>query len=235
MSRGASKTNKAALRFRDRSPPGHQGLSLARNPKLYLFTYIFLTPPDMCHEHPRDYTGCTNHASASAETVPESGRSRRRWAANRRFSSRQQRKSCSQPQQQHNPRINLEVSSTSQAATEDKRKRGDDAGEPGDGIKRQMITLAICGRPAVAPPSYQEQQVLIGSEAQTSKAELSESHEPSSSPTENQGTSRDAIQMMGYWSDDPFSFLLHSTKLYFRQLLSHVISILPNETSQTSP
>lgn len=82
-----------------------------------------------------------------------------------------------------------ESSSTSQAATGDKRKRGDDAGELGDGIKRQMVTLAIRGRPAVAPPSYQEQQILIGIEAQTSKAELSESHEPTSSPTENQGTS----------------------------------------------
>jgi hypothetical protein len=82
-----------------------------------------------------------------------------------------------------------EASSTSQAATGDKRKREDDAGEPGDGIKRQMIALPIRGRPAVAPPSYQKQQVLISSDAQTSKAELSESHEPSPSPTENQGTS----------------------------------------------
>lgn len=82
-----------------------------------------------------------------------------------------------------------EASSASQAATGDKRKRGDDAGELGDGTKRQMIALPLRGRPAVAPPSYQEQQALIGNEAQISRAELSESHESSPSPTENQGMS----------------------------------------------
>ncbi|GAB7330696.1 hypothetical protein MBLNU13_g02258t1 [Cladosporium sp. NU13] len=80
------------------------------------------------------------------------------------------------------------ASSTSQTATGDKRKRGDNAGEPEDGIKRQMIALLIRGR-AAAPPSYQKEQVLIGSEVQTSEAELSESHEPSQSRTPNQGTS----------------------------------------------
>lgn len=60
-----------------------------------------------------------------------------------------------------------EASSISQAATGDKRKREDDAGEAGDEVKRQMIALAFRGRPAVAPPSYQEQQAFIGSEAQT--------------------------------------------------------------------
>ena len=48
------------------------------------------------------------------------------------------------------------ASSATAAATGDKRKRGNDAGEPGDGIKRQMITLPFRGRIA-APPSYQEQ------------------------------------------------------------------------------
>ena len=52
-----------------------------------------------------------------------------------------------------------------------------------------MIALLFHGRPAVAPPSFQEQQVLVSSGVQTSKTDLSESHDPSSPPTENQGTS----------------------------------------------
>ena len=59
------------------------------------------------------------------------------------------------------------ASSATQTATGDKRKRGEEAGEPGDGIKRLMFALPFRGRPAVAPPSYQEQQFLIGSEVQT--------------------------------------------------------------------
>ena len=84
----------------------------------------------------------------------------------------------------------LEASSTSQAATGDKRQRGDDAGEPGEGIKKPKITLPLLfSRLAIAPPSYQEQQVLIDSGVQPSKAELSESHEPNSSPSEDQNMS----------------------------------------------
>jgi hypothetical protein len=72
------------------------------------------------------------------------------------------------------------ASTTTQAATGDKRKRGDDVGEPGDGIKRQMIALPFRGRATVAPPSYQKQQVLVGSEVQ------SEPREPITPPSENQ-------------------------------------------------
>lgn len=72
------------------------------------------------------------------------------------------------------------ASTTTEAATGDKRKRGDDAGEPGDGIKRQMIALPFRGRAAVAPPSYQKQQVLVGSEVQT------ESQGSITPPSENQ-------------------------------------------------
>ena len=75
---------------------------------------------------------------------------------------------------------------TSEAATGDKRKRGKEAGEPGDGIKRQMIALPFRGRAAIAPPSYQEQQVLISSKEQTSNPKPGKLHyEPLSPPSEN--------------------------------------------------
>jgi hypothetical protein len=74
---------------------------------------------------------------------------------------------------------------TSEAATGDKRKRGNEAGGPGDGIKRQMIALPFRGRAAVAPPSYQEQQILIGGEVQTSNLKPGKSQESLSPPSEN--------------------------------------------------
>jgi hypothetical protein len=84
----------------------------------------------------------------------------------------------------------LEASSTSQAATGDKRQRGDDAGEPGDGIKKPKFSLPLLfSRLAIAPSSYQAQQVLIDSGVQPSKAELSKSYEPNSSPSEDQNMS----------------------------------------------
>lgn len=72
------------------------------------------------------------------------------------------------------------ASTTTEAATGDKRKRGDDAGEPGDCIKRQMIALPFRGRAAIAPPSYQKQQALVGSEGRT------EPREPIAPPNGNQ-------------------------------------------------
>ncbi|KAM0708034.1 hypothetical protein Q7P35_004683 [Cladosporium inversicolor] len=61
--------------------------------------------------------------------------------------------------------------SATQAATGDERKRPEDVDEPGDGIKRQMITQPLGGCPGVAPPSCKEQQVIIASEAQTPNTE----------------------------------------------------------------
>ena len=81
------------------------------------------------------------------------------------------------------------ASSAARTTTGDKRKRGNGAGEPGDGIKRQMIALPFRGRAAVAPPSYQEQQVLVGSEVQNSDAQPRESPALSSSPSETQSVS----------------------------------------------
>lgn len=74
-------------------------------------------------------------------------------------------------------------------ATGDKRKRGEEAGEPGDGVKRVMFALPFRGRPAIAPPSHQEQQILIGSEVQTSNAEPSEAPGSNPPPSENQSMS----------------------------------------------
>lgn len=79
--------------------------------------------------------------------------------------------------------------SATQAATGDKRKHPDDVGEPGDGIKRQMIALPFRGGPGVAPPSYKEQQIIIGSEAQTSNTEPGESQDSSSLLKEDQSMS----------------------------------------------
>jgi len=78
-------------------------------------------------------------------------------------------------------------------ATGDKRKRGEEAGEPGDGIKRVMFALPSRGRPAIAPPSHQEQQILIGSEVQTSNAEPSEA--PGSNPPPNENQSMSDMQL----------------------------------------
>ena len=75
-----------------------------------------------------------------------------------------------------------------QTATGDKRKRGDDAGEPGDGIKRQLIALPFRGRVA-APPSYQEQQVLTHSKVQSPTTEPGLPQVSNSSPDKSPSTS----------------------------------------------
>ena len=190
MSWGASRTNKAALRFRDYfhfrtlTPFSHS------HPQA-LFVYLHLAHNLYLPVHAMDYPE-TTQAAANMPSNPtnqspspvgaEDGEQQITIAASDNNGDHAVSHSNSTTHS-----LPSEASSASQTATGDKRKRGDDAGELG--TKRQMIALPLRGRPAVAPPSYQNQQALIGSEAQTSRAELSKSHEPSPSPTENQGMS----------------------------------------------